>query len=60
MDAAYQAALGRLDGKRAEALRRDQRTFLAARDRLFGRPDYQLKQELERRLAQLRTTAPTR
>jgi hypothetical protein len=41
-------------------LRRDQRNFLASRDRLFGRPEYQLKQELERRLAQLRAIAPTR
>jgi tetratricopeptide (TPR) repeat protein len=60
IDAAYQAALGRLDKKKADALRRDQKGFLATRNRLFGRPDYQLKTEMEKRLAQLRTIPPTR
>ena len=60
IDAAYQAALGRLDKKKADALRRDQKGFLAARNRLFGRPDYQLKTEMEKRLAQLRTIPPAR
>jgi hypothetical protein len=45
--------LSRVKGARAAALRQEQRAFLATRDRLFGRPDYQLKVEMERRLAQL-------
>src|SRR5262249_9688760 len=48
MDAAYQAALGRLDQKKADALRREQRTFLANRNRQFGHPHYQLKAEMEK------------
>src|SRR6266540_3323611 len=60
IDAAYQAALGRLDKKKADALRREQKTFLATRDRLFGRPGYQLKAEMEKRLVQLRAIPPAR
>jgi uncharacterized protein len=53
MNAAYQAALVKLAGAQAAALRQNQRTFIATRDRMFGRPDYQLKKEMERRLTQL-------
>ena len=60
IDAAYQAALGRIDPKKADALRREQRAFLAARNRLFGRPDYRLRAEMEKRLTQLRAIPPTR
>jgi hypothetical protein len=35
-------------------LRSEQREFNLTRDRSFGRPDYQLKRELERRLLALR------
>lgn len=56
IDTAYHAALDKLGGKRAEALRRDQRSFIATRNRLFGQPDYQFRKEMERRLAQLQTT----
>jgi tetratricopeptide (TPR) repeat protein len=58
VDSAYQAALGRLPAKRAEALRREQRSFIATRNRLFGRTDYQFRKEMERRLAQLRAMQP--
>ena len=53
MNAAYRAALARLTGAKAAALRQQQRAFLANRDRMFGRPSYQLKQEMERRQEQL-------
>ena len=55
IDAAYRAAVARLDRKAADALKRDQRAFIAGRNRLFGRPDYQLRKEMERRLGELRT-----
>jgi uncharacterized protein YecT (DUF1311 family) len=53
MNAAYRAALKKLPGRKAAALRQDQRTFVLTRDRMFGRPDYQLRKEMERRLGQL-------
>jgi hypothetical protein len=34
-------------------LRREQRAFIARRNRRFGRPDYPFKSEMERRLAAL-------
>ncbi len=58
IDGAYQTALGRLPAKRAETLRREQRTFLASRNRLFGRPDYQFRKEMEHRLSELRAMQP--
>ena len=57
VDSAYQATLGRLNGKQADNLRSEQRTFIATRNRLFGRPDYQFKKEMERRLGQLQAMA---
>jgi uncharacterized protein len=57
INAAYRSALARLAGAKAAALRQDQRTFIAARDRLFGRPDYQLRKEMERRHLELMDAA---
>jgi tetratricopeptide (TPR) repeat protein len=54
IDDAYKAALSKLDRDGVARLRREQRAFNARRDRLFGRPDFQLKPELERRLLALR------
>jgi tetratricopeptide (TPR) repeat protein len=53
INGAYQSALAKLAGAKAAALRQDQRTFLATRDRMFGRPDYQLRKEMERRHLEL-------
>ncbi len=53
MGEAYRTALDKLDRAGAARLRREQREFIARRDKLFGRPDYQLKREMERRLATL-------
>ena len=59
IDDAYKAALAKLNRKGVARLRDEQREFNAKRDKSFGRPDYQLKRELERRLMVLRgmTTA---
>jgi uncharacterized protein len=54
IDDAYKAALGKLDADGVARIRREQRAFNARRDKMFGRPDYQLKPELERRLLALR------
>jgi tetratricopeptide (TPR) repeat protein len=53
MNAAYQSLLAKLRGTKLTALRQEQRTFVSTRDQMFGRPEYQLKKEMERRLAQL-------
>ena len=54
IDAAYQAALGKLKSADAARLKREQREFIARRNREFGQPDYRFKRELEQRLAKLR------
>jgi tetratricopeptide (TPR) repeat protein len=55
IDAAYKAALAvRNDKASLAALRKDQRHFLAARNKSFGNPQYNLKHEMEVRLAALR------
>jgi tetratricopeptide (TPR) repeat protein len=54
IDDAYKAALARLDRRGVVRLRKQQRDFIATRDKSFGRTDYQLKREMERRLAALR------
>jgi tetratricopeptide (TPR) repeat protein len=53
-DDAYKAALIRLKGAGLARVREEQHDFNAERNRAFGRPEYQLKRELERRLAVLR------
>lgn len=58
MNAAFQDALARLSGAKAAALRQEQRAFIANRDRMFGRPSYQLKQEMRRRKQQLTALVP--
>jgi len=57
---AYQAALATLDGDSVGALRQQQRAFIAARNRAFGQPNYQIKQEMEHRLMVLRAMIQTR
>jgi hypothetical protein len=54
MAAAYEAALAKRAARAAARLRQQQREFVARRDRLFGRPDYEFKRELVRRLNELR------
>jgi tetratricopeptide (TPR) repeat protein len=55
IDGAYKAALGGHNGKASLAdLRQQQRDFLAARNKSFGNPQYNLKHEMEARLAVLR------
>ncbi len=46
--------MAKLDRKGVARLREGQRDFVAERNKSFGRPDYVLKRELERRLVALR------
>ena len=55
MDAAYKAALAKRDRKGVVELRQEQRDFVAARNKSFGNPQYNLKHEMELRLAALRS-----
>ena len=58
IDATYKAALAKLDGKANVQLREAQRDFIATRNKAFGNPQYNLKKEMEARLAALqRATA---
>lgn len=57
IDDAYKTALAKLNRKGVERLREEQRDFNATRNKSFGRPDYQLKREMERRLLVLRGMA---
>ena len=57
IDDTYKAVLAKLDRKGVARLREQQRDFVAERNKSFGRPDYQLKREMERRLAALRARA---
>ncbi|MBI4367700.1 MAG: tetratricopeptide repeat protein, partial [Deltaproteobacteria bacterium] len=57
IDDAYKSALAKLDRKGVARLREDQRDFNIKRNKFFGRPDYQLKRELEARLLALRGMA---
>src|SRR5665213_4322393 len=59
IDDAYKAALAKLNRKGVARLRDEQREFNIERNKSFGRPDYQLKREMEKRLLALRgmTTA---
>ena len=54
IDDAYKAALAKLNRCETARLRREQRAFIARRDKEFGRDGYDVKRALERRLAQLR------
>ncbi|HEY1310423.1 MAG TPA: lysozyme inhibitor LprI family protein, partial [Pseudolabrys sp.] len=54
IDDAYKAALAKLNRKGVARLRDEQREFNVNRNKSFGRPDYQLKREMERRLLALR------
>ncbi|HEX3439596.1 MAG TPA: tetratricopeptide repeat protein [Pseudolabrys sp.] len=57
LDDAYKAALAKLDRAGVARLRREQHAFIASRNTSFGRPEYQLKRELEQRLLALRRMA---
>jgi hypothetical protein len=57
MDDAYKAAMSRLDKKGVARLREEQRDFVINRNTSFGRPEYNLKREMERRLVALRQMA---
>jgi tetratricopeptide (TPR) repeat protein len=54
IDAAYKAAIAAHDGKARTQLREEQRDFLSTRNTSFGDPQYNLKREMETRLAALR------
>ena len=54
IDAAYRAALASRNGNAGKELRQEQRDFLAERNTSFGSPRYNLKHEMELRLAALR------
>jgi len=54
IDTAYKTALANRDGKDGAQLRQDQRDFIAARNKLFGNPQYNLKREMQTRLDALR------
>jgi tetratricopeptide (TPR) repeat protein len=54
IDDASNAVLRRLDPPAAAKMRRQQREFLATRHKAFGRPEYQVKREMELRLWVLR------
>jgi tetratricopeptide (TPR) repeat protein len=57
IDTAYKAAMAARNGKAAAQLRQEQRDFLAARNKSFGDPQYNLKREMELRLAALRSNS---
>jgi tetratricopeptide (TPR) repeat protein len=54
IDDAYKAAQGRLDRKTLGTLRAEQRDFVNNRNKSFGRPEYNLKREMEKRFYVLR------
>jgi tetratricopeptide (TPR) repeat protein len=60
IDDAYNNVLRRLDPPAAAKIRRQQREFLATRNKAFGRPEYQVKREMELRLSALRETVAAR
>lgn len=60
IDDAYNNVLRRLDPPAAAKMRRQQREFLATRNTAFGRPEYQVKREMELRLTALRETVAAR
>jgi tetratricopeptide (TPR) repeat protein len=53
----YGRLLNSASGAAAKAARERQRAFVAARNEAFGRPDYDLKAAMQRRLEELRTAA---
>jgi tetratricopeptide (TPR) repeat protein len=57
IDDTYKAALNKLDRAGVARLRRQQREFIATRNKSFGKVNYQLKRELDRRLLALRQIA---
>ena len=54
IDDAYKAALAQRDRKTLASLREEQRDFIGTRNKLFGRPDYNLRRTMEQRLFVLR------
>lgn len=57
IDQQFKKVLAKLDARRAGALRKEQAAFIASRDAGFGRPDYDFRGALERRLSALRALA---
>jgi uncharacterized protein YecT (DUF1311 family) len=57
IDDAYKAVLAKLDRRGVARLKREQREFIVVRNKRFGRPSYQIKREMERRLEDLRAAA---
>ncbi|MBR1220886.1 tetratricopeptide repeat protein [Bradyrhizobium sp. U87765 SZCCT0131] len=58
LNAVYTRAVKAADGRAAATLRQQQRDFVATRNASFGRPDYDVRAAMEKRLADLRATAP--
>ena len=54
IDDAYRTALAKLGRHGVTRLKREQRAFIAKRDKEFGRASYDVKRALEKRLVQLR------
>ena len=54
IDDAYKAAQSRRDRKTLGTLQAEQREFVSTRNKSFGRPEYNLKREMEKRLYALR------
>ncbi len=57
INSAYKAALASRDSKAGAKLRDQQRDFIAARNKSFGNPRYNLKHEMDARLDALRDTS---
>ena len=57
IDLQFRKAVAKLDARRADALRKEQAAFVASRNAAFGRADYDMRADLEKRLATLRTMA---
>lgn len=57
IDQQFRKVLAKLDARRADALRKEQAAFIASRDATFGRPDYDVRGALEKRLIALRAMA---
>jgi len=58
LDTTYARAVKAADRRDAETLRKAQRDFIAARNASFGKPDYDVRVAMEKRLAELRAVAP--
>jgi tetratricopeptide (TPR) repeat protein len=57
IDLQFRKTLTKLDARRADALRKEQAAFITSRNASFGRPDYDFRGTLEKRLTALRAMA---